>query len=142
MDRGVTLPEVVVVLVLVGILLSIAVPALTDGFDRAAVRGAGDRYAALHERARTLAVARGRLVRLEVDAARRQVTLAVRRADGAWDTLRTQALGRAAIAVTQPVVTFSPLGTGFGVSNTRLVFARGVRAETLTVSRTGRLRRW
>ena len=40
------------------------------------------------------------------------------------------------------VVTFSPLGIGFGASNTSIVFTSGAAAETLTVSRTGRLKRY
>jgi len=39
-------------------------------------------------------------------------------------------------------VTFSTLGVGLGLSNARLIFSCGRAADTLTVSRTGRLKRF
>ena len=140
MDRGVTLLEMLVVIVIIGITASIVVPPLRRALDRAAVDDASDRYVAVHESARQLAVARGRLVRVELDTARRTATIEAA-ASGAWDTIAVHALGTASLTASRVIVTFSPLGVGFGASNTRLVLVRGEAAETLTVSRTGRLRR-
>lgn len=140
MSRGLTLPEMLIVLVIVGVAACIAVPPLRRTLDRVAVDDAADRYASLHELARQTAVARGRLVRVELDTVGRTATIAVA-ARGAWDTVATRSLGTASLSASRVAVTFSPIGVGFGVSNTRLVLARGAAAETLTVSRTGRLRR-
>ena len=140
--RGATLLELLTVVVVICIVTSIALPPLRRGLDAAAVRAAADRYATLHEAARRAALAHGRLVRLTLDTARAEATIALRRAGGGWDTVRTWALGEARLTASQPVMAFAPTGLGFGVSNSRLVFSRGAAVETLTVSRTGRLKRW
>ena len=142
MRRGVTLLELLTVLAIIGIVVSIAIPPLDRALDQAAVAEAADRYAALHETTRQLAIARGTLARVELDTAQRTATIALQRTRTAWDTLQVYPLGTARILATQKVVTFGPFGVGFGASNTRLVFARGAAADTLTVSRTGRLKRF
>lgn len=141
MARGATLAELLTVLVIVGVTAAIVTPPLSRALDSASVHAAADRYAALHETARQLAVARSRLARLELDTTGPAATISLRQA-GAWDTVRTWNLGGARLSATQTTITFSQLGLGFGASNTRLVFSRGTSAETLTVSRTGRLKRW
>ncbi len=140
MRRGYTLAEAVTVVGLVGLAASIALPPLARLLDAAAVREATDRYAALHHRTRRLALARGTLARLELDTVARTATLSVRNTP-AWDTVVVQAFGDVRLSASQPVVTFSPVGLGFGLSNSRLVFLRGTSADTLTLSRTGRLKR-
>jgi Tfp pilus assembly protein FimT len=142
MSRGVTLPELTSVLLIMGVMTSVVVPPARRLVDRAGVAAAADRLSAVHEVARQTAIARGRPVRYEVDGAALRVALSLRDADGSWDTLRTFAVGDVRLAVSQPTVTFSPLGVGSGASNTTLIVSRGAAAETLTVSRTGRLRRW
>jgi len=140
MSRGLTLPEMMAVLLIAGVAASIAVPPLHRALDRLAVDDAAERYASVHELARQMAVARSRLVRVELDTTRRTASILVA-AQGAWDTATTQSLGTANLSASRVAVTFSSLGIGFGVSNTRVVLAQGAAAETLTVSRTGRLRR-
>lgn len=142
MDRGATLPELLTVLAIVGICVSIAIPPLDRALDQAAVAEAADRYAAAHETTRQLAVARGTLARVELDTALRTATIALQRTRTAWDTVQVHPLGTARMQLTQKVVTFGPFGLGFGASNTRIVFARGAAADTLTVSRSGRLKRF
>lgn len=140
MRRGFSLPEMLSVLVLIGLLAAIVGPPLRVVLDRVATDEGAERYAAAHEEARALALERGRLTRLEIDSAARAATLSVR-SDSGWDTVRTLPLGPARLVVSQETITFSPLGLGFGVSNSRIVFTRGAAAETVTVSRTARLRR-
>lgn len=140
--RGVTLPELTTTLLILGVVASVAVPPARRLVDRAAVAGAADRYASVHEVARHTAIARGRAARYEVDAAAARMALSLRDPRGGWDTLRVFELGDVRVTVTQPTVTFNPLGIGAGASNTTVAMSRGAAAETLTVSRTGRLRRW
>lgn len=140
--RGVTLLELLIVLVLIGIAASIVVPPMGRALDRAAVQEGAERYGTLHETARHLAIARGRHARVELDSARREAIIALRRSPTAWDTLDIRPLGRASFTASRIIVTFSPIGIGFGASNTTIAFTAGVAAETLTVSRTGRLRRY
>ena len=141
MTRGVTLPEMTTVLLVASVLAGIATPRLRRHLDRAAVEEAVQRYAVLHETTRQLAIARGVLARLELDSARMSLVIAVRRTRGAWDTVDTRTLGSAMLGASRPIVTFDPMGIGYGASNTRIVFTRGAAADTLFVSRTGRLRR-
>ena len=139
--RGTTLPELLVVLLIIGVLASVVAPPLRRSLDRLAVDEAAERYAALHEQARSLAVARGALARVELDSSRGEAVIAVRGTPGRWDTLEVRSLGRARMSASQVMVTFSPIGIGFGASNTRIVFSSGSAAETVTVARSGRLRR-
>jgi len=140
-ESGFTLPELATVVAILGILVSVAVPPLARTLDRAAVEEGVERFAAAHATARALAISRGTLARLELDRAAHTVTLSVQRAAQAWDTVATYPLGSASIACSNPTLVFNPLGLGHGLSNTRVVFSRGAAADTVTTSRTGRLRR-
>ena len=141
MRQGFTLPELLTVIAIVGILLSVVTPPLGRALDQAAVREGVERFAALHATTRQLAIARNALARLELDRTQRTATLSVRRTAAAWDTIGTYPLGSAAIACSNPTIVFGPLGLGYGTSNTRVIFSRGAAADTVTTSRTGRLRR-
>jgi len=46
------------------------------------------------------------------------------------------------LEVSNPVVIFGPTGMGWGVSNTKIVLRRGSQAETITLSRVGRVKHW
>ncbi len=46
------------------------------------------------------------------------------------------------LEVSNPVVTFGPTGMAWGVSNTKIVLRRGSQAETITLSRVGRVKHW
>jgi len=140
MRRGFTLPEVLTVIAIASILLSLVVPPLGRALDEAAVREGVERFAALHETTRQLAIANGTLARLQVDAPARSAALSVE-TDHGWDTVAVHPLGSATIACSNPTIVFGPLGVGYGTSNTRVIFSRGRYADTLTTSRTGRLRR-
>lgn len=139
--RGATLLELLCVLAIVGVLTAIAVPPVARSLDRAAASAAADRYAILFEATRSTAVSRARFTRLALDTMRAEAAILLADSGGAWDTLRVWRLGTVAIESGLPVAAFSPLGMGWGLSNGRVVFRRGAAAETLTVSRTGRLKR-
>ena len=141
MRQGFTLPELLSAIAIIGILLSIVTPPLGRALDQAAVHEGVERFAALHATTRQLAISRNALARLELDRAQRTATLSVRRTPAAWDTIGTFPLGSAAIACSNPTIIFGPLGRGYGTSNTRVIFTRGAAADTVTTSRTGRLRR-
>jgi prepilin-type N-terminal cleavage/methylation domain-containing protein len=139
--KGFTLPELATVVAIMGILASVVVPPLGRALDRAAVEEGVQRFAAAHATTRELAIVRGALARLELDRVARTATIAVQRTARAWDTVATYPLGTAEISCSSPVMVFNPIGLGYGASNTRVVFSRGAAADTVTTSRTGRLRR-
>jgi len=139
--RGATLPELTVVTLIIGVLASVVVPPVRRFLDQAAVRGASERYVAVHAVTRQSAILSGRLSRYVVDRGTNTLVLSLRTPEGRWDTVRVVPLGDLRLTVSQPTVTFNPLGVGYGASNTTVIFARGASAETVTVSRTGRLRR-
>jgi len=141
MAHGTTLPELVVVTLIIGVMASIITPPVRRTLDRIAVVGAAQRFSTIHETARASAIARATAVRYEVGRDAPVVALAVRKPNGAWDTLGVWSLGQVRVESGQRTVTFNPLGLGSGASNTTVIFSRGQAAETLTVSRTGRLRR-
>ena len=61
----------------------------------------------------------------------------------ATDTLRRWPVGPAhgvALRASRDTLTFAPTGLGYGASNTTIVVSRGRRADTLVVSRLGRVR--
>ncbi len=153
--KGLTLPELVLVLALVGLTAAIAYPPLARARARIDVRAAADLFAATHRLTRQVAVQYGRLARLHIDPS----------AGAYWLTVDTSAMPRRAVEDTiGPVVRtgsrfggvrlesyrrllcFDPrgLGTAAGtceLPNARLVFERAGVAETLTVSTAGGLRR-
>jgi len=139
-EHGFTLPELATVVAILGILVSVAMPPLARTLDRAAVEEGVQRFAAAHATARALAISRGTLARLELDPAAHTVTLSVQRTAQAWDTVATYPLGSASIICSNRTLVFNPLGLGHGLSNTTVVFSRGAAADTVTTSRTGRLR--
>jgi len=140
--RGLTLPEVATVMVIMGLVMSVAIHPINHALDRAAVDEGSRRYGAMFETARAFAIARARQARLELDTARRTAIIALKRGQISWDTVDQRPLGSARIGATATLVTFSSLGVGLGLSNARIVFSRGNAADTLTISRTGRLKRF
>ncbi len=141
MRRGFTLPALLAAVGILGIVASILVPPLGRVLDQAAVRESVERFAALYATTRQLAMSRGTLARLELDRGRASGTLSVRDSSGAWDTVATHTVGPAGLTCSTCTLVFNPIGVGYGTSNTRVVFSRGTAADTVTTSRTGRLKR-
>lgn len=138
---GFTLVELLTVTVVVGAVVSIVTPPLGRALDQAAVHEGVDRFAAAHATTRQLAISHSRLARLQLDRLRRTATLSVQRTAQAWDTVAAYPLGSAEFTCSNTTMVFNPIGIGHGASNTRVVFSRGLAADTVTTSRTGRLRR-
>jgi len=142
MQRGFTLLEAVVVLVVIGITCTLALPRLGDILDRIAVeRSAADVSVALGA-ARNLAVMSATRARLVVSAASLRVD---RWSDSVWEPRATwpgPAAHGVALEVSNSDVTFGPTGMGWGASNTKIVLRRGSHSATLTTSRLGRVKWW
>ncbi|HJU73637.1 MAG TPA: prepilin-type N-terminal cleavage/methylation domain-containing protein [Gemmatimonadaceae bacterium] len=136
---GLSLIEVLVVLVLIGVLLGTAFPPFIASRDRAAVRSAVTAAVAAFDAARTLALTRARHAAVRIDTAAGRLVV-----HAAADTVLRLAMGPAwgvRLSASRDSSGVAPDGLGYGAANLRLVIRRGGAADTLTVSRLGRVTR-
>jgi type IV fimbrial biogenesis protein FimT len=138
MRRAFTLPELMLVLALAGILLGIAVPRLSSAVDRIEVQASASRLVAAHNRARMMAITQGQVVVLSVD----QHTLIFRRQNEATPLWSEPGPAASGVSLNGPGVkfVFSPEGLTLGLSNATLRLTRGSATRTVIVSRLGRVR--
>ena len=143
MRRGVTLLELLVVLVIVGLLAGMVVPGAASLADRMAVEHEAARLLVAYRSAWLTARVQHRLAVLRITSD----SLAIRTVSGAGapDTLLSWlAPGPAHAGVTvsgAPHTTvFEPSGAAMGFANTRLVLSRRGATRQLVVSRLGRVR--
>jgi hypothetical protein len=135
---GVSLVELVLVLIVLGLVTAIGVHELRLQVDRAAVRGAVAEAASVVARARDEARAQRSMVDLRIDTIGGAILL---RSHGR--RLAYHALGHAhgvSLSTTRDSILFDPRGLGYGAANLTLVARRGGAADTLVVSRLGRTR--
>jgi Tfp pilus assembly protein FimT len=135
---GTSIAELVAVLVLTAIILGIAIPRLRHAAERAAVRGAVADIVTTLSTARQLAVSHGGGVSVSIDAG--AGTIRVLR-DG--NVIVTRALGRAfgvTIRSSRDSLAYDGRGLGSGAANVTFVVLRGSTADTVVVSRLGRVR--
>ena len=142
MRRGCTLTELAVVLAILAVVMTITLPRLGGLLDWMAVNTAAQDVTTAVAVTRSAAVMQG---------GRRRLVIAL-------DSLRIDRWGGdswrpserwpgpdqhgVSLDVSNPVVVFDPIGLAWGLSNTTVVLRRGVRSETITLSRLGRVKRW
>jgi prepilin-type N-terminal cleavage/methylation domain-containing protein len=136
--HGFTLLELLVVLAVTAVLMGVALPRVVAISDAVAVRHAADQVRTVLALARQRAVAFAAPVAVLVDSAAAQ--LAVGDAQGPLSTHAVGAAYGVTLTATRDSVAFGPLGLGWGAANTSVVVTRGAAAETVTVSRAGRIR--
>ena len=139
MRSGQTLVELVAVVAIVGVLTAMAVPNVRAARDQAIVRDAATELVATLDAARAAALRRGALGVAAFDTVRAEVRVI---ADG--DTLLVHQMGGelgVTLSASRDSVVYGPSGRGYGATNTTLIVARGGVADTVTVSRLGRVRR-
>lgn len=133
-----TLLELVIVLMIISLISIIAVRELGHYLDRIAARSAVAEAAEVIQQARDEALARHAIVSVSIDTANAELALRERGRE-----LAVHALGhahRVKLATTRDSLAFDVRGLGYGASNLTLVAKRGRAAETLVVSRLGRVR--
>ena len=139
MRRAMTAIEMLVVLSMIALLVGIATPTMGRLRDGIAVRNATAEALSAFALARRSAMLRAAHAALSIDNPPGHITLSV-----GGEALLRRDLERAygvAISSTRDSTGYSPLGHGFGAANLSLVIARGSVAETIYVSREGRVRR-
>ncbi|MBI2615106.1 MAG: prepilin-type N-terminal cleavage/methylation domain-containing protein [Gemmatimonadetes bacterium] len=141
MRRGVTLPELAMVLAIVGVLSALAFPRAASWLDRIAVSRAAGEVAAFYQTARFAAIFRSQRVRLELGQDSLRAVFEGPR-DSVFLKWPGPARHRVDLTVTRATIVIQSNGLGFGAANTKVVLRKGMAAESLTTSRLGRLKRW
>lgn len=139
MRRGTTLPELVLGLVIAGILGAIAVNRGAVIRDRLRVRSAATEAVSTFALARRWSMSHAARTAVTIDTA--SATLAV---SSYADTITRRQLGAThgvTLTASRDSMAYAPNGLGYGASNLTVVLQRGVAAETIFVSRLGRVRR-
>ncbi len=141
MRCGVTMLELLLVLVVIGIVTAITIPPMTRVRDWLAADRAATEAAAFYHRARLSAMWRARVVRIDFTSHTLRATY-----EGSTDSIFLVMAGPRAhgveLTASRPTIRILPTGFGWGAANTKLIFRKGAAAESLTTSRLGRLRRW
>lgn len=136
---GYTLVELVVVLIVLALVCAVGVHTVARQLDQVAAVSAIGEAAEAIARARDEALARHAMVIVRIDTGGRLLTLHSR-----GGRLARHALGHAhgvSLAATRDSLVFDARGLGYGAANLTLIARRGLAAETLVVSRLGRVRR-
>jgi Tfp pilus assembly protein FimT len=135
---GITLAEMLVVLTIVGIVIGYAALKIGAAADRAAARAAIAETITTFEAARQSAIMRRAPVAVLIDTAATKVRVAT---DGALLSSRDLAAEFGVhLTSSRDSMAYDARGLGIGAANLRLVARRGREAETLFVSRLGRVR--
>lgn len=140
MNRGVTLPELLITVSLASLVLGIAAPRLSEPLDALAVEHAAGEIAAAHARARVASVVESRIALLQVGPDSLILELV-----GPSGPVRRWALpGPAQFDVTMAgglrTLTFAPTGITMGFSNASWTLTKGSASRRVIISRLGRLR--
>jgi Tfp pilus assembly protein FimT len=135
---GHTLAELVVALAAAAVLAAAGARAAGHARDGAAVRAAGAELRAAFAAARALAALRGAPAAVRLDSAAGAAAV-----HAGADTVRRLALRArygVRLAATRDSMAYAPPGVGRGAANLRAVLTRGAAADTVVVSRLGRIR--
>ena len=138
MRHGFSFVELLLILAVTGILAGIALPRLSVILDSIEVQSAAARLIAAHQRARMMAITRGRVLVLSVRPD--SVTISTRAGVAPIWSEAGPATGHVALEGTLRQFTFSPEGLTLGLSNATFRLSRGSAARTVVVSRLGRVR--
>jgi Tfp pilus assembly protein FimT len=135
---GFTIVETTLVLALSSALAAIALPRDWSFVDRIEVRGAVTEIESMFSLARHTAIARGTQIALDIDAARKTVSIR-----SGIEMIVTREVGLAhgvELSTNRTSITYSPIGVGYGAANFSLIVSRGRAIDTVVVSRLGRVR--
>src|SRR6266566_4910809 len=138
MRHAFTVIELTITLFILSILSAIAIPRAGRFLDRIHVRGAVVEIESLFSTARHIAIARSATATVDIDTLEQTIYVSVGR-----DTLRKREIGKAhgvRLAATRVRMSYSATGMGYGAANLSVVVQRNSVADTVFVSRLGRLR--
>jgi prepilin-type N-terminal cleavage/methylation domain-containing protein len=136
--RGFSAIELMVVVGVVSVLSAIAMPTMGRLLDRMRVRAAIIEIEALFSAARHAAIARASTVSVEIDTVAGAVSLTLND-----DTLRRGELRRehgVYLSTNRSSMSYAATGIGYGAANLSVAVRKGSIADTIVVSRLGRVR--
>ena len=139
MRYGTTVPELIVVVTIVGVLGTIAISRTATLRDRMSVRAAATETVSTFALARRWSLSRASRTAIMIDTS--NASIVVR---SYADTVAQRRLGSShgvSISASRDSMAYAPNGLGYGASNLTIVVRRGEAAETIFVSRLGRVRR-
>ena len=126
------------VLAIVGLVTTLVLPPLKRGYDRIETRGAARDVMMAFYSARSRAIDDARLTAVLLDGASGRVLLVA-----AGDTLLARRVGvvhGVTLSASRSTTSYFPDGVGRGAANLSIVLTRGTAAETVLVSREGRVK--
>ena len=127
------------VLLITGILLATTVTSGARLFDAMVVRASARDVADLFAVARDHAIEQGVRTAVRIDTRASRVVVHADR--DTVSRLELRLSNAVAIDASRDSMAYSASGLGFGAANMRLILRRGASADTITVSRLGRVRR-
>lgn len=136
--RGTTLVEQLLILVVVGVVASLAFYGVSRVLDNVAVRAAAREIRDVFSTAREHAVASGVRTAVEIDPVRAELV-----AHAGVDTIARRPVGqlhKVTLQTSRDSMAYAPSGLGYGASNLSIVVVRNASADTIAVSRLGRVR--
>ena len=135
---GYTVLELVIVVTIASVLMAMAIPPVTLALDRISVEAAAGDIGSLLATARSLAIAGHSSVAVDVDS-----TAGVIRVRRGTELLVARNIGEAhgvRLSKTRDSLSYDWRGLGRGAANLSIVVRRRAAAETVFVSRLGRVR--
>ncbi len=142
MSKGFTLLELMVVAAIAAVLLAFWVPRAARLMDWIATERAVRDVTTALAVGRNGAVLQSTRARIVIDTDTLRIDRFGAQGWEPWWRTPGPASHGVTLEVSNPVVTFGPTGMGWGVSNTKIVLRRGSQAETITLSRVGRVKHW
>jgi prepilin-type N-terminal cleavage/methylation domain-containing protein len=137
-NRGFTIIEMVIVITIAGLLSAITISRAGGFIDRIEVRGATMEVESMFSRARHIAIARATPTILDIEPTTNSLSLR-----GSSEVLSSRNLYAAhgvRLGTNRTSITYSPIGVGYGAANFTMILSRGRAADTIYVSRLGRVR--
>ena len=138
MRKAFTIVELVVAVCIMSILTAIAMPWAGELLDRVRVRGAVLEIESTFSGARHLAIARSAQTTIDIDSVARAIYVSI-----GVDTLRRREIGSdhgVQLSGSRVRMSYSATGIGYGAANLSVFVRRNASADTVFVSRLGRLR--
>jgi Tfp pilus assembly protein FimT len=133
-----TIIEITVTLCVLSVLCAIAVPWAGKLLDRVQVRGAVLEVESIFSSARHIAIARSAQTTVDIDTVARTMYVSV-----GGDTVRKKEIGTdhgVQLSASRVMMSYAATGMGYGAANLSVAVRRNASADTVFVSRLGRLR--